>query len=78
MQLTYLFKSGSDQAVIIPRDIAYVDTNIELKITRMDDVVKIFPVLRSLKDAVTALRALPKTLTVEERDPNDMPVTPRD
>ena len=78
MPLTYLFKSGNDQAVIIPPDIAYVDTNIELEITRMGDVITIFPALRSLKDAVTALRALPKPLTVEERDPIDMPVTPRD
>jgi antitoxin VapB len=78
MQCTHLFKFGNDQAVMIPADIAYTDTNIELEITRIGDVIMIFPMGRSLKDAVTSLRALPKPLTVEERDPIDMPARPQD
>jgi antitoxin VapB len=74
MPLTYLFKSGNDQAVVIPADIAFTDMNTDLEITRIDDVIMIFPACRSLKDAVTALRALPKPPTVEKRDPIDMPV----
>jgi antitoxin VapB len=78
MPLTRLFKSGNSQAVRIPADIAYADTNMELEITRMGDVITIFPARRSLKDAVAALRAMPKPPTVEERDPIDMPDRSRD
>ena len=78
MPLTRLFKSGNSQAVRIPADIAYADTNMELEITRMGDVITIFPARRSLKDAVAALRAMHKPPTVEERDPIDMPDRLRD
>ena len=60
MQRTHLLESGNDQAVMIPADIAYADTNIELEITRIGDVITIFPMCVSLTDAVAALRALPK------------------
>jgi antitoxin VapB len=78
MQRTHLFESDNDQAVMIPADIAYADTNIELEITRIGDVITIFPMCVSLTDAVAALRALPKPLTAEERDPIDMPARSRD
>jgi antitoxin VapB len=78
MPTTRLFKSGNSQAVRIPADIAYADTNIELQISRTGDVITIFPASGSLKDAVAALRAMPKPPTVEERDPIDMPDRSRD
>jgi antitoxin VapB len=78
MQRTHLFESDNDQAVMIPADIAYADTNIELEITRIGDVITIFPMCVSLTDAVAALRALPKPLTAEEHDPIDMPARSRD
>ena len=60
MPLTRAFKSGNSQAVRIPAELAYIDTGVELKITRTGDVITIFPARRSLKEAVTILRELPK------------------
>jgi antitoxin VapB len=78
MYLRVLTAQASNQVVRIPADIAYTDTNIELEITRMGNVINIFPARRSLKDAVAALRAMPKPMTVEERDPIEMPDRSRD
>jgi antitoxin VapB len=47
--------------------------NIEVEITRVGEIITIFPALTDLKGAVIALRALPRPPTVEERDPIDMP-----
>ena len=73
MSSTRVFKSGNSQAVRIPAEYAYADTNIELTITRLGDVITIFPARQNLKDAVAALRAAPKPSTVEKREPIDMP-----
>jgi antitoxin VapB len=73
MPLTRLFKSGNSQAVRIPADIAYADTNIELEITRLGDVITIYPARRSLTDAVAALRAMPKPPAIEKREPIELP-----
>jgi antitoxin VapB len=73
MSLTRLFKFGNSQAIRIPADMTYADTDIELEITRIGDVITIFPACKSLKNAVAALRTLPKPPTVERRDPIDMP-----
>jgi len=64
MPHTPLFKSGNGQAVRIPAGIAYADTDITSEISRTGDVITIFPACGSLKDAVAALRALPKPPTV--------------
>lgn len=73
MPLTRVFKSGNSQAVRIPAELAYAELNIELKITRMGDVITIFPAHHSLKDAVAILRELPKPPEVEAREAIDMP-----
>lgn len=73
MPLTRIFKSGNSQAVRIPAELAYADLSLDLKITRMGDVITIFPVRHSLKDAVASLRDLPKPQEVELREPIDMP-----
>ena len=44
MALTRAFKSGNSQAVRIPAEIAYDDTNVELSIERYGDVIVITPV----------------------------------
>jgi antitoxin VapB len=72
MPLTRLFKSGNSQAVRIPAELAYGDAQTELQITRVGDVITIFPARSSLKDAVAELRALPP-LPIEEREPIEMP-----
>jgi antitoxin VapB len=78
MPRTRAFKSGNSQAIRIPAEFAYADMNVDLEITRMGDVVTIFPVRPSLKDAVAVLRAMPKPASVEKREPIDLPARERD
>ncbi len=73
MTLTRVFKSGNSQAVRIPAELAYADLNVDFEITRMGDVITIFPARKSLKDAVAILRNLPKPPEVEGREPIDLP-----
>jgi antitoxin VapB len=73
MPITRAFKSGNSQAVRIPAEIAYADLSLELKITRMGDVITIFPARQSLREAVATLRALPKPPAVEMREPIELP-----
>jgi antitoxin VapB len=73
MATTRVFKSGNSQAVRIPAELAYDDLSVELQITRLGDVITIFPARRSLKDAVAILRDLPKPPEVEKREPIDVP-----
>ena len=78
MPLTRVFKSGNSQAVRIPAELAYADMSLDLKITRMGDVITIFPARHSLKDAVAILRDLPKPPEVEVREPIEIPERHRD
>ena len=74
MPRTRIFKSGNSQAVRIPAEIAYADSDVELEIARVGEVITMFPARASLADAVKALRALPKPPAVETREPIDVPV----
>jgi antitoxin VapB len=78
MPRTRAFKSGNSQAVRIPSELAYADTDLDLEITRLGDVMTIFPARNSLKDAVAALRRMPKPPRVEKRQPIDVPLCRRD
>jgi antitoxin VapB len=78
MPRTRAFKSGNSQAVRIPAELAYADTDIDLEISRLGDVITIFPAIGGLKDAVAALRRMPKPPSVEEREPIEVPVRNRD
>ena len=78
MSRTRVFKSGNSQAVRIPAELAYADTDIDLEITRLGDVITIFPARNSLKDVVAALRRMPKPSGVEKRQPIDLPRRRRD
>lgn len=78
MPLTRAFKSGNSQAVRIPAELAYADLSQDLKISRMGDVITIFPVRDSLKDAVATLRGLPKPPETEVRETIDLPGRDRD
>lgn len=73
MASTRIFKSGNSQAVRIPAELAYSETDVEFTITRLGDVITIFPAQQNLKDAVAALRAMPKPAGVEKREPIEMP-----
>jgi len=73
MPTTRIFKSGNSQAVRIPAEIAYADTTADLTITRLGDVITIFPRRDGLRAAVDSLRELPKPSEIEVRDPIDLP-----
>ena len=73
MPLTKVFKSGNSQAVRIPAELAFSDMTQELQITRLGDVITIFPARSSLKDAVARLRAMPKPPEVERREAIEIP-----
>ena len=78
MPRTRVFKSGNSQAVRIPAELAYSNTDVDLEITRLGDVITIFPARNSLKDAVDALRRMSKPPKVEKRRPIEIPVRRRD
>jgi antitoxin VapB len=73
MALTRAFKSGNSQAVRIPAELAYDDTNIELSIERFGDVIVIAPVRQNLRQMVEALRAMPKPSQIEWYEPMELP-----
>jgi antitoxin VapB len=78
MSRTRVFKSGNSQAVRIPAELAYADMDIDLEITRMGEVITIIPARKSLRDAVEALRKMPKPEGVEKREPIDVPLRKHD
>jgi antitoxin VapB len=78
MPRTRAFKSGNSQAVRIPADLAYADPDMDLEITRLGDVITIFPARNSLRDAVAILRRMPKPPRVEARVPIEVPLRERE
>lgn len=73
MSLTRAFKSGNSQAVRIPAELAYEDMNVDLKISRMGDVIVISPARPSMKETVAKLRAMPRPPEIGEREAIEMP-----
>jgi antitoxin VapB len=78
MARTRAFKSGNSQAIRIPAELAYAETDADLEITRLGDVITIFPARSSMRDVVDALRRMPKPRTVEKRRPIEVPLRKRD
>ncbi len=74
MPRTKAFKSGNSQAVRIPAELAYADMQVDLEITRVGDVITIYPARTSLRDAVAKLLEMPEPPCVEEREPIDVPL----
>ena len=52
MQKTRAFRNGNSQAVRIPAELAYENTDIELEIERQGDELRIRPARRSLAGAL--------------------------
>ena len=74
MARTRAFKSGNSQAVRIPAEIAYEDTNVELEITRTGDMITIYPARsEAFKEAINRLRTLPKPTRPLKREPIELP-----
>jgi antitoxin VapB len=63
MPRTRVFKFGNSQAVRIPAELAYADTGIDLEITRLGDVIAIFPARNRLKDVVLSCAAYKSPLS---------------
>lgn len=78
MPRTRAFKSGNSQAVRIPAELAYSNTDMDLEINRLGDVITIFPARNNMSDIVAALRRMPKPRRVEKRQPIKLPVRRRD
>ena len=78
MPRTRAFKSGNSQAVRIPAELAYAETDLDLEITRLGDVITIFPMRDNMNDVVAALRRMPSPPRVEKRQPIEVPVRRRD
>jgi antitoxin VapB len=53
---------------------AYANTDIDLEITRVGEVITIFPARTGLVEAVAALRRMPRPPIVEEREPIEVPL----
>ncbi|HLJ53149.1 MAG TPA: AbrB/MazE/SpoVT family DNA-binding domain-containing protein [Rhizomicrobium sp.] len=70
---TRAFKSGNSQAVRIPAEIAFAETDTELEITRNGDVITIYPARQDLKAMVAELRRLPVPNEIERREPIELP-----
>ncbi len=73
MATTRQFKSGNSQAVRIPAEMAFAETETELTITRLGDVITIYPKRSGLKEAIAELRRMPKPASVEVREPIELP-----
>ena len=73
MPLTRAFRSGNSQAIRIPAELAYDDTNAELSIERDGDVLVIAPARQNLKELAAALRAMPRPSEIERYDPTELP-----
>jgi len=78
MAKTRMFKSGNSQAVRIPAEMAFSDTDVELEITRLGDVVTIVPARKSMSEIVEMLRRMPKPKSVEVREPIEVPLRDRE
>ena len=50
MHKTRVFRNGNSQAVRIPADLAYENTDAEMEIERLGDELRIRPARRSLAD----------------------------
>ena len=77
MARTRVFKSGHGQVVRIPAELAYADTDTDLEITRLGDVIMIVPLRNQMSEIVAELRRMPTTPRAEKRQPIDVPLRRR-
>ncbi|SAL32399.1 SpoVT/AbrB-like protein [Caballeronia cordobensis] len=52
MPITRIFRNGNSQAIRIPAELAYPETETEVEIERIGDELRIHPVRRSLAGAL--------------------------
>jgi antitoxin VapB len=67
MHLTKAFRNGNSQAVRIPSDLAYPDTDMALEIERVGDELRIRPVRKRLTGLLEHFAAFPDDFLSEGR-----------
>ena len=68
MKTTKLFVNGNSQAVRIPADMAYKQTNMKLEIERVGDELRIRPASRTLDGVLKKFAKFGSDVMVEERE----------
>jgi antitoxin VapB len=68
MATTRLFKNGLSQAVRIPEELAYSDSDLELQIERVGDELRIRPSQRRMGDVLGALAQFSPDFMVAGRE----------
>lgn len=67
MPFTRIFRNGNSQAVRIPAELAYPDTDIQLEIERIGDELRIRPVRQRLTGLLDAFAAFPADFMAQGR-----------
>lgn len=67
MRITKAFKNGNSQAVLIPADLAYEHTDVELEIERVGDELRIRPARRPLAGVLKKFAVLGPDFLAEGR-----------
>lgn len=70
---TKVFKSGNSQAVRIPAELAYENTDADFMITRSGDVIMVFPIRQDFKRMFEELAALPEIPLIDLHDRIELP-----
>jgi antitoxin VapB len=66
-QTTKAFRNGNSQAVLIPAELAYEPTDIELEIERVGDEIRIRPVRRPLTGVLKKFACFGSDFMSEDR-----------
>ena len=67
MHTTKVFKNGNSQAVHIPADLAYSQTEVDLEIERVGDELRIRPLKPSLGGVLSRFARFDRSFIVEGR-----------
>ncbi|ARQ13863.1 AbrB/SpoV domain-containing protein (plasmid) [Rhizobium etli] len=76
MHTTKVFKNGNSQAVRIPADLAYSQTEMDLEIERIGDEIRIRPLKPSLEGVLSRFARFDRSFMAEGR--GDQEQTERD
>ncbi len=68
MPFTRIFRNGNSQAVRIPAELAYPDTDMPLEIERIGDELRIRPARRRLTGLLDAFAAFPDDFMAQGRE----------
>ncbi|WP_428979484.1 type II toxin-antitoxin system VapB family antitoxin [Cupriavidus oxalaticus] len=68
MPFTRIFRNGNSQAVRIPAELAYPDTDMPLEIERIGDELRIRPARRRLTGLLDVFAAFPDDFMAQARE----------